>query len=381
MPRLSPTTAVQISPSAASGLLMTTAAGIGIGLSKTNTDVPALNLNNHGFSEGQMAWNALGYHDVTRGLIHIMGKGTSSTDATWHHTYYDIAANAWSAQNNLAVSDNFGHVYANFTMDPTTGDLYAVLEQQIVGQQVWKYSAGPRTWARQSAILFTGPTSTPCNGVGFHPNLFGAGVGGVCVALRTDGADNMGYALYNPVTNQRSQVPTTTINNGGDTAQMVYFPAINKMIQGRARGNDAFISAGNALPPAAPLTPVSVVPVGLPLFPCGGPADTTAAPQTNMGVRFCHPFSNGAGAGFNPMLSASKMVVLGRTNSSGAPPDSRAYTTVDGVNYVPVVNHPMTCTVGSIMIPLGGGADCVLQLGTLGNGTNVKQWRLYKIAA
>jgi hypothetical protein len=131
-----------------------------------------------------LEWQANGFYDPTNRLVHLMGKPVG--DTAWSHSRYNIDTGAWTTV--AGMWNNLGHIYANSTIDPSTGDVYCARGGFQSGgdhnRQVARWDRATASWGAYAPTASDISAQTlvdVCNGVSYHPNLYGAGDGGLCI--------------------------------------------------------------------------------------------------------------------------------------------------------------------------------------------------------
>lgn len=172
------------------------------------------------------------------GIAQIMGKHTSA-DHNFRHYIYTESSNSWvrTTESSFDAGSTSGHAWTQCVAP--NGDHYFKLYQQT---KLWRrvYSSG--TWVatatdatRLNALNLTGGP------IGWHPNLFGTGQGGV-----VHWAVNY-IAAYNPSTDAWSTLlgplgsshPLFARSGGGDSH---YFSDTDTLIMGTGKNNTTAVS-------------------------------------------------------------------------------------------------------------------------------------------
>ena len=136
-------------------------------------------------SNADTGWQTDFWYDPVNKKCHYMGKPASAPGA-WKHRIYDEASNTWNTTNQYANPPNVnGHAYGAGAIDPGTGDFYFHFFNESF---VRRYTASTQSWdfSTVSESLIGGGATTPCDGLAFHPNLYGAGDGGLVISTRSD---------------------------------------------------------------------------------------------------------------------------------------------------------------------------------------------------
>lgn len=112
------------------------------------------------------------YYDADLQLVHAVGKSAGVT--AYSHFVYDEVSGEWG-DNTISSSDN-GHFWCT-AFDPSEGAYYFAWAG---GDLINKYVPGVG-WSE----IEDSPTSGYFAGIGWHPNLYGAGDGGLVVVANT----------------------------------------------------------------------------------------------------------------------------------------------------------------------------------------------------
>ncbi len=176
------------------------------------------------------------FYDAARLELQHMGKPASSqpNGTEYSHYLYSELMDKWTAVAKPQAED-FGHIWS-YAFDPATGDYYYSISN----------SNGIRRFRRADGVSAkswivgadTGPTTagqTLSSGglgaaiLGWHPNLFASGVGGV-FALGAFRA-----FAYNPATDQWSLLMNETFASGSEfrnrsNGQAIYLPGPDRLV-------------------------------------------------------------------------------------------------------------------------------------------------------
>jgi hypothetical protein len=114
------------------------------------------------------------YYDPTRKLVHAVGK---EHGGTYEHYVYNESSNSWGG--NTAPSDFLVGHYWNTCFDPAEGAYYFALNGY---NPIYKYVPGSG-WS----TIANAPASVSAGfaGIGWHPNLYGTGDGGIVLVEQT----------------------------------------------------------------------------------------------------------------------------------------------------------------------------------------------------
>jgi hypothetical protein len=287
------------------------------------------------FSEGSLSWETAFYHDDHHGLIHLMGK-TANADQAWEHETYSVATNEWTVVAD-SMWNNPGHIYGNLAMDFVTGDLFQARGGMDVGTDDnkriawWRHATQTWDFAPTTQDLYPGGLVSHSNGVAYHPNLYGAGDGGLIVEqqFRTmfwrksdDAIDDIahGDSAY-----------------GNKEGAAVYWPAKDMVVIGGS--DDGGIT---------PLASVVANGGGQPIIdPLGNPPIRTAG----------HSHLDGPGFGSLHVHPGNpdKLLIV---ETAG----SQAWTSIDGSTWTAISDHPFT-RVPRVVSSLRAGLGCLWAIG------------------
>jgi hypothetical protein len=170
------------------------------------------------------------FYDLARAELQYVGKPASGQSLEYSHYLYSESTDTWTAVAR-PESTGIGHVWS-CTFNPATGDYYYGIN---VFNTMRKFTraqgVSSSSWSSTSSASSTGFNLSEGNigaaPLGWHPNLFGAGQGGVYTqsAFRA--------FAYNPSTDSWSVIST---GFGGGTAfrdrnngQCLYLPGPDRL--------------------------------------------------------------------------------------------------------------------------------------------------------
>jgi len=203
------------------------------------------------FSQADMEWQSCFQHDDLHGIVHLMGK-QANAPTEWRHQWYTVATGAWtSPSNEFNMWNNPGHVYCNFALDFTTGDLYQ--GRQGMGstsgydhqrQIPWRQFANGAPWAYSpvSGAMYSGAMDDIWNGIAYHPNLYGSGKGGWVADSAT------ATYLWNKATDVVTRIAHNSQQWGDWGGGGLYWPAYDIAIFGGEGGSPLAKAVGGASP-------------------------------------------------------------------------------------------------------------------------------------
>jgi hypothetical protein len=295
----------------------------------------------HGLVETYLAWQAQCFHDDVNDLIHVMGKPAASND--WALQTYDIAAGTWADNSPTIAKD--GHLYGALTSDPATGDLYLHPGvAQAADRALYRYRTGTG-WSVVADPIFSSGLNLPTNGVGWHPNLYGSGQGGVCVLAEVNGLSE-GMSCYKASNNAIQEISIGEGDLGRIYGQGVYFAAIDRLVLG---GSKHILVAGHATTP-------TWTAVGAPPIPTKGDTMEIAG----FGTMMQHPGNT------------NKLLILERGG------DRTVYESTDANAWVDAgYTHPFVSN-SYALCSLRGGLGCIAEFGS---NTVTGRCNLFKPAA
>jgi hypothetical protein len=292
---------------------------------------------NTGFNEAEISWETAFYHDDVNGLCQLMAK-PANADRAWSHAYYTLATGTW-ARGGSGMWDNSGHIYGNFTMDFTTGDVFVSRATQgsDAPRRLRWYKRVQGNWNSVAPVnqdIYSGAMENHANGIGYHPNLYGPGDGGAIWNEQanvhfwrksTDGRESVGYAYG---------------TYGEKEGANCYHPGLNAVFVGGSNGGDLMRVTPNSSAGGRPV----VTNMGRPPISTGGHSHESGS---NFGSLHVHPG--------NP----SKLMIV---ETAG----SRVYTSTNGSTWTQAGNHPFGKTP-RVVCSLRGGLGCLWAVGHNGS--------------
>lgn len=265
-------------------------------------------------NENHIAWETAWFHDAINGRVHLMGKAQNA-DSSWAHIYYDEATDAFVTVGT-ELWENPGHIYGNFTIDAETGDLYCARGGMDNNSwdnyrrlRWWKHSE--QDWdslAPVSANIRDAGSGldSHCNGVAYHPNLYGSGVGGLVVHQQS-------ITMFWRKSNDVVEETTHSDLYGSKEGAAVYWPSEDCVICGGSDGEQHV-----RIDPNGGNKP-TMTNLGNPPIPTAGHSHLGSA----VGSLHVHPGD------------PTKLVIL---ELNGA----RVWTSSDGDSWSQVDDHPFT---------------------------------------
>jgi hypothetical protein len=269
------------------------------------------------------------YYDPNRKHVHAVGKVASPNP--YEHYIYNEATNSWGS-NTLGNSD-FGHMW-NTAFDSAEGAYYFAWGG---GPEIYKYVYGTG-WRTIASPPSTGGWSMLA-GMGWHPNLYGTGDGGLVIVAGT------ATLAWRKLTNSWTAIQTGQQDAGYNGGSGAYDSVNNKLWVGTGnRIRAAIVSQGlSALTPSNP-------PLGI---YGGGEGD-----GTNKVIP--HPYTAG-----KLLLLASNSATVYHSVNSGATWSSAGYS------------HPFVTGNGQWTCGPISAYGIVWGLSSPGRGSMSKIWKPY----
>lgn len=178
---------------------------------------------------GDIQWQvATLYYDATRKELQYMGKAASGQSINFNHYRYDEQANTWSAPNTNPIWTGTGHIWCS-TFDFGTGDYYIC---PYADDFVHHYTRSSNTWSNTASdARIPSGNSYPAGALGWHPNLFGSGDGGLALLtvfyLMAWRKSTNTWSLWGTdASNAVSGIDLTGTSNGGSC----YLPASDTLL-------------------------------------------------------------------------------------------------------------------------------------------------------
>jgi hypothetical protein len=184
------------------------------------------------------------YYDPARKYVHAVGKIASVTG--YEHYIYNEATNSWGS--NTINLTNYGHMWAT-AFDPSAGEYYFLEWGKAIW--CWRYVPGIG-WSK----LPPTPPEEYVGGLGWHPNLYGAGDGGLVIV----GPLNSSWA-WRKQTNIWSTIQTGQASCGYNGGSGAWDSVNNKLWVGTGNsGRSVIVGVGSngsigsiSTPPNPPL--------------------------------------------------------------------------------------------------------------------------------
>lgn len=301
------------------------------------------------FSEADLAWQSTFHNDDQHGLIHLMGK-PANANRSWHHQYYTVADNEWTVVAR-GMWNNPGHIYGAFTIDHGTGDLFQ-WRGNMNGRgptdrraSWWKHET--KEWDFIPVDVFDGALESHPNGSTWHPNLYGAGDGGL---ILQSGSRTLFWRNKDDAV---ESVSHRGLSFGAAAGIGAYWPAKDVAFVGGGQGGRLL-----KVTPDGSRTP-KVEPVGELPITLGGNSHIYS---TRFGSLHVHPG--------NPDKPLIVETVGEQTRTSG----SRAWTSEDGSDWGRIEDHTFT-TVPRVVCSLRGGLGALWAIGKTGSRDVSQLWK------
>lgn len=252
-------------------------------------------------------WQGHFDYDPVNARVLLWGKQPSGNP--YRLQTYSLSSNTWTSA--YSVSSDIGHIYGNNALDPATGDGY---QQRWGNNQLLRYdgASGAMSFPPPSTTGLTLSTSVdaaPQNGLGWHPNLYGSGDGGLVLATQSR------LVAWRKSTNTWATIETHSNHNNLYYGQAAYLPGSDRLVFiSQTSQPIRYITPGPVVTSASNTLPINVQ--------AGGSGDR------NHLIR--HPSNTG------------KLLVL-EYPASG----SDVYESSNGVNWTQISDHPFTVGSGS----------------------------------
>lgn len=299
--------------------------------------------NQSRFSQNDLEWQSNFYHDASNGRIHLLGK-PANANTSWRHQYFTTSTDTWTdVSSGIDSWDYYGHIYGNTAFDENSGDLYQTvgISGDSDSKRAWRYRHSTGAWDRRapgSGTYTSTALNDTCNGAAWHPNLYGPNDGGLVV-------DQQVTTLYwRQSTDAMQEAGHSSNAYGRKEGVGIYWPAQDAVIVGG--------STGDALAKVTPNGGSKPVRTTLNTPPISTSGQSSLG--SNFGSLHVHPG--------NP----NKLLIV---ESVG----QRAYTSIDGNNWVRIADHPFT-RFPRVVCSLRAGLGCLWAIGN--DGSNFS--RLWK---
>jgi hypothetical protein len=174
-------------------------------------------------------WSNRFHVDVAHGRAHLLGKNASSQGSERSNNLYNIASNQWTS--SVFGGDETGHVYESIGYDPARGELYTGQWNGGRTLKRWALNNPLSSWSDPATSNFSDSINTSTQpAVCWHPNLFGAGDGGI-LALKNEGSTSGVVIAWRRSTNTWHTIAGTSFS--GMSGSYI------------ANGSIEYIAAGN----------------------------------------------------------------------------------------------------------------------------------------
>lgn len=202
------------------------------------------------------------YYAPNRKEWQLMGKAAQSQSGNHTHYLYDEVANTFVNTTDQEFNGIVGHLWCH-AFDPDTGDYYFI---QVNQKTIWRFVRADwdgvtPNWVESSNggdTLFSQNTSGH-GGMGWHPNLFGSGQGGVVVrASRWAAAWKKSDDSWQAASSNYDPSDANALHSNG--GQGIYFPNLDAVIVGtgddEGNGNplQRFNAGSGGSPTTSPVT-------------------------------------------------------------------------------------------------------------------------------
>lgn len=153
-------------------------------------------------------WQNRFFYDSTRNLAFMLGKAEGGADYFVYR--FDESTNGWTFSNS-STSEK-GHIYESFGFDPATADCYL---GKWAGSALKKVNPLTDTWTNPVTPNYGGGISPDIQtAMAWHPNLYGAGDGGLIVQVSVSASGRL--SAWRKSTNSWADIggATWTISGG-----------------------------------------------------------------------------------------------------------------------------------------------------------------------
>jgi hypothetical protein len=188
-------------------------------------------LNDSGMSSSArytIQWCNRFHVDAQKGRAHLLGKNASSQGSERSNNLYDMSSNKWTSA--MFGGDETGHVYESIAYDPARGEVYT--GQWSGGRTLkrWTLNNSLSSWTDPATASFSDSINSSTQpSLCWHPNLFGAGDGGV-LALRNDGSSTGQVIAWRRSSNTWHEIAGTS--SGGMSGSYISNGAIEYIAGG-----------------------------------------------------------------------------------------------------------------------------------------------------
>jgi hypothetical protein len=217
-----------------------------------------------GRTTGYTNWQMRFYYDAANRRVINWSKDVQS-NPTLLDVYYEDT-NTWRRVQTINVGTS-GHPFGNHCGDPATGDSFF---QNWGGGTIYKYRASDDSY-NTSDVAPTIVGTHPAHGMAWHPNLYGAGVGGLILRWTTF------FGFWNSQTNQWESSATIPAQYNLGYGQGEYLAETDECIFPRGEeGTASFkvVPAGGATPT---VQSIADPPIQVPAGSVSSPTDTDNA--------------------------------------------------------------------------------------------------------
>lgn len=208
-------------------------------------------------ARGSIQWVNRGFYDHARKRWIVHGKyasDQSSPSGGRATMVYDAAANTWNSSAVFHINgvSNIGHVYESLAYDPKEQRLYSGRYTSAADSiYYWTYGAAYDSWGATAVTPWALNSNSTQPVLGWHPNLFGPGDGGL-VVIRLVSGTTMQLVTWRRATDQWSAnlVQSTAPSQHG---AMTYVRHYDALFATHAGGNTYRINAGSGGVAATPI--------------------------------------------------------------------------------------------------------------------------------
>jgi len=193
------------------------------------------------YTNPDLQWQSDWWHDTVNGVVHLMGK-PAGQDSQWAHQYYRESTDSWVTVAHYLPWTAIGHIYGNSAIKTADGTFYQSrndIDTAPAKIQRYRYGTGWDSVPTGAGDMGAGQTLVAvANGLAYHPNLYGAGDGGLILdtQFRT--------CFWRESNNATEQVSHSDSLYGNQYGIGVYWPAKDLCVIG---GSDQKPGAGHLM--------------------------------------------------------------------------------------------------------------------------------------
>lgn len=218
------------------------------------------------------------YYDAVRKQAQVASQVHSAVGTDPEHYVFSESTNTWGTKTSGSIPNFANHMW-NTTFDWTRGEYYF---NDAYGNTPWRYIPGTG-WAQIASGPWASGTGDTPAGFGWHPNLFGAGDGGIVVVVyRTS------YAWRRQTNTWTAALQTTQPYAGYNGGCGAYDASTDRVLVGTGNGSSGGarrlvrVAAGSGGTVGA-VTGLTTQPIEI----------TASGAGSNVGKMMAHPYTAG----------------------------------------------------------------------------------------